>query len=94
MDNFIAEISTVGFDFAPTGWAHCDAHLFHHALLLYIGISLIFGYFMRYGGCEVVSIPSLLLATRHQVYCPLNAVDVVEQAVVGRRGTIANRARS
>ena len=25
-------------------------HTFHHALLLYIGVSLIFSFFMRYGG--------------------------------------------
>ena len=69
-------------------------HLFHHALLLYVGISLIFSYFMRYGGCEVMSIPSLLFGARYQVYCPLNAVDVVEKAVVGRRSSIPHKERS
>ncbi len=69
-------------------------HVFHHAILLYVGISLIFSYFMRYGGCEVMSIPSLLFGRRYTVYCPLNAVDVVEKAVVGRRSAIPNRARS
>ena len=60
-------------------------HVFHHALLLYIGISLIFSFFMRYGGCEVMSIPSLLFGTRYTVYCPLNAIDVVEKAAASRR---------
>ena len=60
-------------------------HVFHHALLLYIGVSLIFSFFMRYGGCEVMSIPGLLFQTRHTVYCPLNAVDVVEKALANRR---------
>ena len=27
MDNFLGEISTVGFDFAPVGWSHCDGQL-------------------------------------------------------------------
>ena len=61
--------------------------VFHQAILLYIGISLIFSFFMRYGGCEVMSIPSLLFGTRHTVYCPLNVVDVVEKAVVDRKYT-------
>ena len=41
MDNFIAEISTVGFDFAPTGWAHCDGQLLpinqHQSLFSLLG---------------------------------------------------------
>ncbi len=59
--------------------------VFHHALLLYFGVSLIFSFFMRYGGCEVMSIPGLLLGTRYTVYCPLNAVDIVEKAATNRR---------
>ncbi len=58
--------------------------VFHHAILLYFGISLIFSFFMRYGGCEVMSIPGLVFGTRHTVYCPLNVVDVVEKAVINR----------
>ncbi len=60
-------------------------HVFHHAILLYFGVSLIFSFFMRYGGCEVMSIPSLLFGTRYTVYCPLNAVDAVEKAAANRR---------
>ncbi len=60
-------------------------HVLHHALLLYIGVSLILSFFMRYGGCEVMSIPSLLFGTRYTVYCPLNAVDMVEKAAADRR---------
>lgn len=63
-------------------------HVFHHALLLYIGVSLIFSFFMRYGGCEVMSIPGLIFGTRHTVYCPLNVVDAVEKAAVDRRTTV------
>jgi hypothetical protein len=59
-------------------------HVFHHALLLYIGVSLIFSFFMRYGGCEVMSIPGLIFGSRYTVYCPLNVVDAVEKAVIDR----------
>ena len=62
-------------------------HVLHHALLLYFGVSLIFSFFMRYGGCEVMSIPGLIFGTRHAVYCPLNLVDVMEKAVVDRKPT-------
>ena len=62
-------------------------HTFHHALLLYIGVSLIFSFFMRYGGCEVMSIPGLILRTRQAVYCPLNVIDAVEKAVVDRQSS-------
>ncbi len=54
-------------------------------ILLYIGISLIVSFFMGYGGCEVVSIPSLIFRVRHTIYCPLNAVDAVEKAVINRK---------
>lgn len=60
-------------------------HVLHHALLLYFGVSLVFSFFMRYGGCEVMSIPGMLFGVRYTVYCPLNAVDVVEKAVIDRR---------
>ena len=60
-------------------------HVLHQAILLYLGVSLVFSFFMRYGGCEVMSIPGLLLGARDTVYCPLNAVDAVEKAVIDRR---------
>ncbi len=34
---------------------------------------------------RIMSIPSLLFGTRYTVYCPLNAVDVVEKAATNRR---------
>lgn len=64
---------------------HLDPPALRIGLSLYIGVSLIFSFFLRYGGCEVLSIPSLLLGKRYAVYCPYNAVDVVEKAVVDRR---------
>lgn len=48
---------------------------------LYVGTSLVATFFMRYGGCEVVALPSLLLGKRYTMYCPYNAVDAVERAV-------------
>ncbi|MGH6918539.1 MAG: DUF6410 domain-containing protein [Geminicoccaceae bacterium] len=50
----------------------------------YVGLSLLLASFMRYGGCEVVAVPSLLLGKRYVVYCPYNVIDVVEKAVVDR----------
>ncbi len=48
---------------------------------LYIGVSLVLLFFMRYGGCEVVAIPSLLLGRRFTMYCPYNAIDAIERAM-------------
>ena len=53
-------------------------------LLLYVGVSLIFNVFMGYGGCEVISIPSLLFRNRYTVYCPYNLLDAVEKTVMDR----------
>jgi hypothetical protein len=51
----------------------------------HVGASLIVASFMRYGGCEVVAVPSLLFGKRYVVYCPYNVIDVVEKAVLDRR---------
>ena len=51
------------------------------AMGLYISASLMLTFFMRYGGCEVVALPSVLLKRRYTMYCPYNAVDAVERAV-------------
>lgn len=48
---------------------------------MYIGLSLVLTFFMKYGGCEVVALPSMLLGQRYTMYCPLNAIDAVERAV-------------
>jgi hypothetical protein len=48
---------------------------------LYVGCSLILIFFMRYGGCEVVGLPSLLLKRRFTLYCPFNTIDALERAV-------------
>lgn len=55
---------------------------FRVALGVYINISLIFNFAMSYGGCEVLAIPSLIFQRRYTVYCPYNAVDAVENALL------------
>lgn len=55
---------------------------FRVAISLYYGISSIFNFAMSYGGCEVIAIPSLIFRRRYTVYCPYNAVDVVENALL------------
>jgi hypothetical protein len=61
----------------------------HQAILVYIGISLVVSYFMGYGGCEVVSIPSIFFRRRYTVYCPLNVVDVADKAAVDRKSDLS-----
>lgn len=51
------------------------------ALGIYIPLSLIVTSLIRYGGCEVVAIPTLLLRKRYTVYCPINALDIVENSI-------------
>ncbi len=58
---------------------------FQLGLALYIAISLLFNFAMSYGGCEVITIPSLILGRRYVVYCPWNAVDFLDKVVVDRR---------
>ena len=54
--------------------------IFAKAFGLYVGISFIVMFAIRYGGCEVVAIPTLVLKQKYTVYCPLNAIDAVERA--------------
>ncbi len=49
---------------------------------VYIGISFILQWRIGYGGCEVVSIPIILLRRRYVTYCiPLIAFDAVEKKI-------------
>jgi hypothetical protein len=52
---------------------------------LYIGVSLLVQAAIRYGGCEVLGIPTLFLRRRYTVYCVFNGADVVEHRL--RRGS-------
>ena len=51
---------------------------------LYIGVSLMVQAAIRYGGCEILGIPTLLLRRRYTVYCVFNAADVVERRLRSR----------
>jgi hypothetical protein len=51
---------------------------------LYIGVSLLVQAAIRYGGCEILGIPTLFLRRRYTVYCVFNAADVVERRWRGR----------
>ncbi len=58
------------------------------AMGLYIGISFILQWRIGYGGCEVVSIPIILLRRRYVTYCvPLVAVDAVEKKIIDSRAS-------
>jgi Family of unknown function (DUF6410) len=60
----------------PWGWGS--------GVLLYMSVALITGALTSYGGCEVVALPSFLFHRRYVVYCPLNAIDVVERRYAKR----------
>ena len=60
----------------PWGWGL--------GVLLYLSVSLIVAALSSYGGCEVVAFPSLLFRRHCTVYCPLNAIDLVERRYTQR----------
>jgi hypothetical protein len=53
---------------------------------VYVGISLLLQWKIKYGGCEVVSLPIILFKRRYVTYCiPLVAVDAMEKGFVTAR---------
>lgn len=61
---------------------------------LYIAISTLVVVFIRYGGCEVIGIPSLLLRRRYVVYCPWNLhSDLSDKLLADSRFTAHARGR-
>jgi hypothetical protein len=74
------------WDLLVRPWARVDLpEALPAAMALYVGLSLILQWRIKYGGCEVVSLPILLFKRRYPSYCiPLVAVDAVEKAVVDR----------
>lgn len=58
---------------------------FRVALALYVSVSIVVVVMVRYGGCEVVGIPSLIMRRRYVVYCPWNTVDLVDKAIEDSR---------
>ncbi len=68
------------------------------AMGVYIGVSFILQWRIGYGGCEVVSIPIILLRRRYVTYCiPLVALDAVEKKFVdshaARKAVLASSSR-
>lgn len=50
----------------------------------FVALSLLTQAAIGYGGCEIVSIPTLVLRRRFTVYCALNGVDLVERWLEAR----------
>jgi hypothetical protein len=44
----------------------------------FLGVSMLVQAANRYGGCEILGIPTLIVRRRYTVYCALNGGDVVE----------------
>jgi len=51
----------------------------HAAIGFYLGASLILTAAIGYGGCELLSLPTLLFGRRYVAYCPFNIVDAAER---------------
>ena len=64
------------FILLPGGWGL--------GVLLYWSVACLVAALSSYGGCEVVAFPSLLFRRQCTVYCPLNAVDLVERRYTKR----------
>ena len=53
-------------------------------VLLYLSVACLLAALTAYGGCEVVAFPGLLFRRHYTVYCPLNAIDLVERRYTKR----------
>ncbi len=53
---------------------------------VYDNLSLFLAVKMRYGGCEVIALPTHILRRRYTMYCGLNLWDVLERALINGRG--------
>lgn len=58
---------------------------FRIGLSSYVILSIVVVVFIRYGGCEVVGIPSLVVRRRHVIYCPWNTIDLIDKAILDSR---------
>lgn len=53
------------------------------AMGVYIGVSFILEWAIKYGGCEVVSLPIIVFRRRYVTYClPLVVIDATEKQTV------------
>jgi hypothetical protein len=69
---FWAPLAFVPFLFLiPWGWGL--------GVLLYWSVSCLMAALLSHGDCEIVAFPSLLFGRHYTVYCPLNAIDLVER---------------
>jgi hypothetical protein len=69
---FWAPLAFVPFLFLiPWGWGF--------GVLLYWSVSCLMAALLSHGDCEIVAFPSLLFGRHYTVYCPLNAIDLVER---------------
>jgi hypothetical protein len=60
----------------PWGWGF--------GVLLYLSVSLLVAALSSYGGGEVAAFPGLLFQRHSTIYCPLNAIDLVERRYTRR----------
>ena len=74
---FWAPLAFVPFLFLiPWGWGF--------GVLLYWSVSCLIAALLSHGDCEIVAFPSLLFRRHYTVYCPLNAIDLVERRYAKR----------
>ena len=74
---FWAPLAFVPFLFLiPWGWGF--------GVLLYWSVSCLIAALLPHGDCEIVAFPSLLFRRHYTVYCPLNAIDLVERRYAKR----------
>ena len=74
---FWAPLAFVPFLFLiPWGWGY--------GVLLYWSVSCLMAALLSHGDCEIVAFPSLLFRRHYTVYCPLNAIDLVERRYAKR----------
>jgi hypothetical protein len=74
---FWAPLAFVPFLFLiPWGWGF--------GVLLYWSVSCLIAALLSHGDCEIVAFPSLLFRRHYTVYCPLNAIDLVERRYTKR----------
>lgn len=52
---------------------------------IYDALTLFLAVKMRYGGCEVIALPTYVLGRRYTAYCGLNLFDLMERALVNGR---------
>lgn len=52
---------------------------------VYDSLSLFLAVKMRYGGCEVIALPTYILRRRYTMYCGLNMFDLMERALINGR---------